>query len=277
MTSKKKIVALICAISMVSLLAVGCSSKTTEPETPDSGTEIVTEGEGGETGESTETGGNDIIEVGDDTDTDGEEGNDTATEESGESEAVEYNIETATLENENGTVNYPVVTGMVGELTMDYINQDLSNMAGNFINGETHNVQVDYEVTLMTNDILSILYTGTADYEGGQYQIMMPINFELTAEAPQIFVENLFKTDQASQEAVNQLFVEAFTAAYPDREVTVHGIDEWMAVYFTDDSVVFLYFENDNATEMTVVPVSSSLLEPYFADEIVSIYGPTGS
>jgi hypothetical protein len=74
-----------------------------------------------------------------------------------------YDIESKEIINENVDVTYPQIINFPGILLMDYMNQDIENTIQSLVDqaNEMHlTLNLDYVITYMDNNILSILING---------------------------------------------------------------------------------------------------------------------
>ncbi len=138
----------------------------------------------------------------------------------------------------NSKIFYPQITGFKGELLMDYMNQTLAKI--NNMYGENENYQdvsVDYEITKMNNDILSVLYKGTAKVDGDkQINIQTSVNLDIKTSNP-IDFQNLVDADSESGVTVRQMI----NQKAKDMELK-NGVEfERVKLYFKGENIVFYY------------------------------------
>jgi hypothetical protein len=174
-----------------------------------------------------------------------------------------FSVATKQVTEGNIIIDYPQLQDFPGELTMDYINQDIEGLVNTFLvedNGTQNELHISYEVTCQDNDILSILFKGEQKYEDGTYTFLSALNFDLKT-SNKINASNFLKEDMAIEE-VNTLFSEAIEKD-PSLETSTREFADWMGMYFTKDAVVFYYLENDYATDYTFVTIPLDLIKPY--------------
>lgn len=164
-------------------------------------------------------------------------------------------------------IAYPEISGYKGELLADYMNQSLYSIVEKFSNEGYSNLKLDYEITRMDNDILSVLYKGTVDMEGiGNIKIVDSINLDTAKTGQQITVDNYIKQDEKSKfESVLESSAKAA------------GIDkieaEGMKMYFKDDEVIFYYTPLDDSAEYKAyIPVKESDLKGIAVEEFEQVY-----
>lgn len=151
-------------------------------------------------------------------------------------------------------IAYPQIANFPGELLMDYINQPLGRIALSYGSPEAYeNVNIDYEITRMDNDVLSVLFKGTADMKGFRtVDVTQSVNIDM-ATSNEISYHNLVKDDQAVRLVLDE----------KAKEQGLNGLEaEGIRVYFTEDAVVFYYMPlDDSATEFINLEVSMAELE----------------
>lgn len=147
------------------------------------------------------------------------------------------------------------------------MNQSLYSVVEKFSNEGYSNLKLDYEITRMDNDILSVLYKGTVDMEGiGNIKIVDSINLDTAKTGQQITVDNYIKQDEKSKfESVLESSAKAA------------GIDkieaEGMKMYFKDDEVIFYYTPLDDSAEYKAyIPVKESDLKGIAVEEFEQVY-----
>lgn len=175
-----------------------------------------------------------------------------------------YSLESHVITKENIHVSYPQLVNYPGELSMGYMNQDLENAITPYIE-EASNIKqalnIDYQIMYQGDDIISILFNGSQNFENGVYPIVHAVNFDLKTTT-QINASNLILKDKTSRNKVDQLILNAISTD-DTLETSVKGFADWMGVYFTNDSIIFYYLENDFATAYTFIDIPKSLMQPY--------------
>ena len=159
------------------------------------------------------------------------------------------------------TIEYPVMTGLAGELTQDYINQSLKNTAMSMLLPDV-NVEnplvVTYEVKRQDKKYISVLYKGLLTWENGAIEIWNPITIDIPS-SNLVLTENLIKSDLKSRTAFNQIFSEAAL----NMGFEFEGPQEWMGMYFTDKDIIFYFMENDYSTNYTQIQIPFTDIEDY--------------
>ncbi len=178
--------------------------------------------------------------------------------------ANDYQYELSTSSStEDGvyTIEYPVMEGLSGELTQDYINQSLKNAAMSMLLPDV-NVEnplvVTYEVKRQDKKYISVLYKGLLTWENGAIEIWNPITIDIPS-SNLILIENLVKSDLKSRTEFNRIFSEAALQMGFEFE----SPQEWMGMYFTDTEIVFYFMENDFATNYTLIKVPFAQVTDY--------------
>ena len=87
-------------------------------------------------------------------------------------------------------IQYPKVVGYKDKLTENYMNQsikDITEIYGYY--SKYKNVEISYDISNMDDDVLSIVFTGTAKSDGAvSYKISETVSFNLLDSTNQIFV-----------------------------------------------------------------------------------------
>jgi hypothetical protein len=156
------------------------------------------------------------------------------------------------VNSKNTKIYYPKLRGYKGELSMDYMNQSIKQIADFYANeGDYTDVQLDYEVKRLDENIVSILFKGTAKHSGlREINIQKSINLDVKSSNPIVY-ENFIKNDEKVRKlldakAKNEGINEGFEA-------------EGIFIYFEGDCVVFFYMPLDDSAKDWVelsVPLS---------------------
>ena len=205
----KKLGMMVLAGALGIMLTVGCANE-----------EVTTEGAGDVQQEQGESGTN-----------------------SDESPESSYSVERMEVEIEDGDSNvyYPKMTGYKGELTQDYINQSIENVKKYADKNRYSSAQIDYNVTRMDDEVLSIVFNGTAEPAGlgRKVNIMESVNIDVET-SNEIRYENLVKDDEAMRKILAKKLKESETM-----EFEAEGI----RVYFDNGNVVFFYMPLDDSSD----------------------------
>lgn len=163
--------------------------------------------------------------------------------------------------SKNSKIYYPKLQGYKGELSMDYMNQSIKQIADYYAKASEYtDVQIDYEVKKIDEKIVSILFKGTAKLNGSRnINIQKSINLDVKSTNPieyKSFIRNDEKVRQLLDEkAKNQGIAEGFEA-------------EGVFIYFEGDYVVFYYMPLDDAAkEWVELSVSINELEGWINTE----------
>ncbi len=117
------------------------------------------------------------------------------------SELVPYDLmqNMYVIEDTNTIIRYLVMSGFRGELLQDYMNQSLASVIGIYGDSEAYsNVDISYEVTHMDDEILSVVFRGTASFSGiKEINILKSINLDVGKSSNEINYGNLIKDDPA--------------------------------------------------------------------------------
>lgn len=184
-----------------------------------------------------------------------------------ESAALDYEVTKEALEvaEKNIKILYPQVTNYPGELLMDYMNQSLKKIADIYGNeGSYTDVNIDYEITRMDEDILSVLFKGTGNMEGiGEIKIQQSMNLDMASSSNEINYNNFIKDDEKSKEEVMKILNEKAKAN------GLEGVEaEGIRIYFDGENVVFYYMPlDDSAKEFVELSVPMTELEGHVNTE----------
>lgn len=158
------------------------------------------------------------------------------------------------VEDKNTKIFYPQIKDYPGELIMDYMNQSLMKIADLYSNEDSYtDVKVDYEITKMDNDILSVLFKGTGKIQDyGEINIEHSINLDMKT-SNEINYNNLVKDNDGLMKILNEKAkkkgLESFEA-------------EGIRVYFEEENVVFYYMPlDDSAKEFIKLSIPMNELE----------------
>ncbi|WP_432408314.1 hypothetical protein [Wukongibacter sp. M2B1] len=178
--------------------------------------------------------------------------------------ALNYEIskEVLEIENKNTKIFYPQVEGYTGELLMDYMNQSLIKIAEIYGNEDPYtDVEIDYEITKMDENILSVVFIGTGKVvDFGEIKIKQSINLDMASSSNEITYDNFIKSDEDSKKKVMEILNEKAKAIGLDAGVEAEGI----RIYFKGEEVVFYYMPlDDSAKEFIELSVPLKEIEDY--------------
>jgi hypothetical protein len=172
--------------------------------------------------------------------------------------SLEYSTTRQLLEvsSKNTKIYYPKLQGYKGELSMDYMNQSIKQLADYYANSSDYtDVQLDYEVKRIDEKVVSILFKGTGKHNGSrEINIQKSVNLDVES-TNSIVYENFIKKDEGSRAEVTKLLdVKAKNAG-----ITKGFEAEGIFIYFEGNSVVFFYMPLDDSAKDWVelsVPLS---------------------
>jgi hypothetical protein len=160
------------------------------------------------------------------------------------------------ISSKNTKIYYPKLQGYKGELSMDYMNQSIKQLADLYANSSDYtDVQLDYEVKRIDDKVVSILFKGTGKHNGSrEINIQKSVNLDVKS-TNSIAYENFIKKDEGSRAEVTKLLdVKAKNAG-----ITKGFEAEGIFIYFKGNSVVFFYMPLDDSAKDWVelsVPLS---------------------
>ncbi|CAH2214114.1 hypothetical protein [Tepidibacter aestuarii] len=169
---------------------------------------------------------------------------------------LDYDITKEVLEvkDKNTKIFYPQIKGYPGELLMDYMNQSLIKTADLYGNEDPYtDVQIDYEITKMDNNILSVLFIGTGKIQGhGDINIKHSVNLDIKT-SNEINYNNLVKDNDGVIKILNE----------KAKEKGLESVEaEGIRVYFEEENVVFYYMPlDDSAKEFIELSIPMNELE----------------
>ena len=160
---------------------------------------------------------------------------------------TDYEIIRAISEDKdsNTKIFYPQITGYKGQLLMDYMNQSLKKIVNIYGKKDVYkDISIDYKITKMDNNIISVLFKGTGKISGGRdITIQQSVNLDIKSSNEIVF-ENFIKGDQASRDEVRSILNEKANAIGLKDEIEA----ESMRIYFEEENVVFYYMPLDDST-----------------------------
>lgn len=151
---------------------------------------------------------------------------------------------------ENNTiVRYPELKGMKDTTTQYYINENIKKFINATKGNELfQNLDLDYELLLIDEDKISLLFTGNYTVDGleGEKTLINSFNLDLKT-IEEIDFRNYFKKDKDSQEKLNQILNEkAIELGYEKFE------SENERIYFTGNDIVVYYYPLDDSIETPI-------------------------
>ncbi|WP_432663565.1 hypothetical protein R9X47_23665 [Wukongibacter baidiensis] len=166
-----------------------------------------------------------------------------------ESSSLDYEIAKDVIEVKDKKIKifYPQVNNYPGELLMDYMNQSLINAVEIYKNEDRYtDVEIDYKITKMDENVLSVLFEGTATVvDFGQIKIKNSVNLDMASSSNEITYENFIKSDEDSKSKVKKILDEKAKEIGIDEGLEAEGI----RIYFNDENVVFYYMPLDDSAK----------------------------
>lgn len=184
-----------------------------------------------------------------------------------ESQSLNYEVTKEALEiaDKNIKIFYPQVKDYSGELVMEYMNQNLKKIVDTYGNNDSYtDMEIDYEITKMDENILSVLFRGTGKMEGiGEIEITQSMNLDMASSGNEITYDNFIKDDEEAKEEVKNILDEKAKA------IGLEGLEaEGIRIYFNEENVVFYYMPlDDSAKEFVELSVPMEELEGYVHTE----------
>lgn len=173
----------------------------------------------------------------------------------------EYSV-AKTVAKDNNNVFYPQISGLKGELLMDYVNQSLKKVADKYSGNINYmNVMIDYSVTKQDDKVLSVLYKGTADMKDvGNINIMESVNLDIGMSTNEILYNNIFKNSNVAKLEVKKILDEAAKLKGIQGGIQEEGV----RVYYSGDNIVFFFMPlDDSAKEFLEISIPKSKIEQY--------------
>lgn len=175
------------------------------------------------------------------------------------SKALRYNVKEAWIRSESAEVRYPVIEGLEDLALQEEMNKAIYSAINGYVvsaNGDGDQVTLDYEITRMDDEILSVVITGLQPHLKSTYDVMFSVNLDADT-SKEIKASNLFMSDEASRAALTALICEADASFESD-------FGPWLGIYFEDENLNFFYLENDKAAVYNVISLPLEAVTPYF-------------
>jgi len=181
-----------------------------------------------------------------------------------ESSDLTYEIAKEVLEvkDKKTKIFYPQVKNYPGELLMDYMNQSLIKAVEIYGNEDRYtDVEIDYKITKMDENVLSVLFEGTANVvDFGEIKIKNSVNLDMASSSNEITYSNFIKNDEESTNKVKKILDEKAKEIGLKEGLEAEGI----RIYFNDNDVVFYYMPlDDSAKDFVELSVQLKELEEY--------------
>ena len=179
----------------------------------------------------------------------------------GENQAAGYGQKEAWIRSEKAEVRYPVIEGLQDLEMQNEINEAIFSAVNGYVvsaNDDGDQVTLDYEITRMDNEILSVVVRGLQPHEKSTYDVMFSVNL-VAGTSRQINASTLFLNDEASKKALTALLQSA-------DETFASEFGPWLGIYFEKENLNFFYLENDKAAVYNVISVPLEELMPFFKE-----------
>ena len=140
-------------------------------------------------------------------------------------------------------IKYPQIKGMQDKLIENSLNKEIENFINSIKGNDLYkNLELDYEISLLGNEKISILFKGSFDgLDGKGKSIIKSLNFDLNS-SNEITFDNYFKSDKDSKEKLKALL---------DKKAKENGLTEFEAegvsIYFKGSNVVVYYYPLDDS------------------------------
>jgi hypothetical protein len=174
-----------------------------------------------------------------------------------DNKVMEYEIirKVSEKRDSNTKIFYPQISGYKGQLLMDYMNQSLEKIVHIYGKGEMYqNISIDYKITKMDKDIISVLFKGTGRISNGrEINIQQSVNLDVKSSNEIVF-KNFVKDAPTSVEKVMALLNQKAKTMGSKYGVEAEGI----RIFFEGENVVFYYMPADDSAKSFVeisVPV----------------------
>lgn len=188
-------------------------------------------------------------------------GGEPASRMAGETQAAGYGQKEAWIRSEKAEVRYPIIEGL-GDLELqNEINDAIFSAVNGYVvsaNDDGDQVTLDYQITRMDDEILSVVVRGLQPHEKSTYDVMFSVNL-VAGTSRQINASTLFLNDETSKKALTALLQGA-------DETFASEFGPWLGIYFEAENLNFFYLENDKAAVYNVISVPLEELMPYFKE-----------
>lgn len=151
------------------------------------------------------------------------------------------------VDKDNKEIRYPKIVGLEGKLEKQ-VNTKIEEYIKEIKENDLYkDLKLGYEISLLSDEKMSIIFYGTFDFEESERTFIKSLNLDLKI-AEEINFENYFKDDKESQEKLGELLQDvAKEQLNMDFEV------EGKEIYFKGSKVVVFYYPLD---DNVVSPVS---------------------
>jgi hypothetical protein len=167
---------------------------------------------------------------------------------SSDNDKLSYEIKKEVFEDKaaNTKISYPKIVGYPGELLMDYMNQSLKKPVGLYVKKDSYsNINIDYKVTKMDKNIISVLFQGSGKLSSGRdITIQQSVNLDIKS-TNEVTFNNFVKSDKASKEKVFEILNKKANGIGVKLNTETEGI----RIYFKDEKAVFYFMPADDSAK----------------------------
>lgn len=139
---------------------------------------------------------------------------------------------------EKNGLKYPELVSMENKVAKSYFDQAMTSFLEDMESNELFkDLKLDYRISYLDEEKISIIFRGTYDFLGQDKEIIKTLNMDLRS-GEIIEFENYFKTDEDSQDELKKILSQA-TKIQHNKEFEAEGL----SIYFTEDFLVVYYYE----------------------------------
>lgn len=151
------------------------------------------------------------------------------------------------VDKDNKEIRYPKIVGLEGKLEKQ-VNTKIEEYIKEIKENDLYkDLKLGYEISLLSDEKMSIIFYGTFDFEESERTFIKSLNLDLKI-AEEINFENYFKDDKESQEKLGELLQDV-----AKEQLNMDFEAEGKEIYFKGSKVVVFYYPLD---DNVVSPVS---------------------
>lgn len=151
------------------------------------------------------------------------------------------------VDKDNKEIRYPEIVGLEGKLEKQ-VNTKIEEYIKEIKENDLYkDLKLGYEISLLSDEKISIIFYGTFDFEESERTFIKSLNLDLKI-AEEINFENYFKDDKESQEKLGELLQDV-----AKEQLNMDFEAEGKEIYFKGSKVVVFYYPLD---DNVVSPVS---------------------
>lgn len=151
------------------------------------------------------------------------------------------------VDKNNKEIRYPKIVGLEGKLEKQ-VNTKIEEYIKEIKENDLYkDLKLGYEISLLSDEKMSIIFYGTFDFEESEKTFIKSLNLDLKI-AEEINFENYFKDDKESQEKLGELLQDV-----AKEQLNMDFEAEGKEIYFKGSKVVVFYYPLD---DNVVSPVS---------------------